>query len=208
MTHLIDAQLARLAKLRGGWLDGDGFAPDAEALNSLAMILAMMPPAHLYPTPAGGVFAEWQFGPQSISVEFRLPQQRAELHILSRDTDETYEETFSLSDLTAARHVGHLLFHIGCVYAASASTETHRKASKLLCLFPARGELETAFSVDTDGGIAITWFSGPNRVFSVSISNAVKIAYAWGDGENSGHGVEMLDDVISALSAFIGTNHD
>lgn len=49
-----------------------------------------------------------------------------------------------------------------------------------------------AFGVDPDGEISITWHVSRTRIFSVSISDSERIAYAWLDGSNSGHGVDRF----------------
>jgi hypothetical protein len=78
----IDRRLGELEELRRGWLDGEGeaLAPDAtrrarEILSELAS--ADVPRPRLYPTPEGGVQAEWSIGRYEVSLTF-LPDGDAE----------------------------------------------------------------------------------------------------------------------------------
>jgi len=49
-----------------------------------------------------------------------------------------------------------------------------------------------AFSIDPDGEISVTWHVSRTRIFSVSISESERIAYAWMDGSDRGHAVDRF----------------
>jgi hypothetical protein len=71
----VDSRLDELEGLRGGWLDGYGAAPTPPALRSARRIVAELlglevPKPRLYPTPDGGVQAEWTAGESEINVTF------------------------------------------------------------------------------------------------------------------------------------------
>jgi hypothetical protein len=81
----VKARLEQLASLGPGWLDGVGEAPDAEGLTWLAEFLhdaelTGLTRPHLYPTPEGGVQAEWSL-PDAVEVSatFDLRGRRANL---------------------------------------------------------------------------------------------------------------------------------
>ena len=78
-------RLAVLAELEAGWLDGEGNKVDSAGLEWLANLLDQVEPAepvarpYLYPTPEGGVLAEWSFPEAEVTAEFDLTQRRAEV---------------------------------------------------------------------------------------------------------------------------------
>jgi hypothetical protein len=49
------------------------------------------------------------------------------------------------------------------------------------------------FSTDPDGCISLDWIESRHRLFSLSVGVNHRLAYAWLDGTNSGHGVETFD---------------
>jgi hypothetical protein len=91
-----------LAEVPNGWLDGDGLAPSAEALARVREVLARLladhheiPRPKVFPTPEGGLQAEWVFGCVSADACF----QRDGLTVCSavstaheRELDATFEE--------------------------------------------------------------------------------------------------------------------
>ena len=67
------------------------------------------------------------------------------------------------------------------------------------------------FAIDPDGEISVTWHVSRTRIFSVSISESERIAYAWMDGSNKGHGVDrfrapVLPDVLASALRTIVAN--
>lgn len=46
---------------------------------------------------------------------------------------------------------------------------------------------------EPDGSISLDWIRSRNRLFSVSVSASSRLAYAWLDGSDRGHGVARFD---------------
>jgi plasmid stability protein len=89
----VSARLEELRTLQDGWLDGTGVAPAAKGLDWLAAAWKQfyapdVEPPHLYPTPAGGIRAEWSLGTQEASLEIGLPDHSAQWHALDLETDQ------------------------------------------------------------------------------------------------------------------------
>jgi plasmid stability protein len=100
----VSARLEELKSLKDGWLDGTGLAPRPDALDWLAASFDRFYPQellrpHIYPTPTGGVRAEWTSGPHEVSVEIKLPNHSAEWHSLNLDTDEVEVRPLNLDKL-------------------------------------------------------------------------------------------------------------
>lgn len=52
-------------------------------------------------------------------------------------------------------------------------------------------------AVDPDGSISFDWISSRTRVFSLSVGESSRVAFAWIDGTDRGHGVARFErDVI------------
>lgn len=89
----VEGQLREFESLERGWLDGeDGEVPPKDGLVWLrGILLALMasyevPSPYLYPTPEGGVQAEWTFKPWEVSAEFNLVEKTAYLHAVKAKT--------------------------------------------------------------------------------------------------------------------------
>lgn len=98
----IETRLEELAQLQDGWLDGKGRAPDRASLIRLAQAFderfgADLPLPHLYPTPEGGVQAEWTLGAWEVSLEIALPGLAADYQAVHTATGETREQTLLLA---------------------------------------------------------------------------------------------------------------
>lgn len=50
-------------------------------------------------------------------------------------------------------------------------------------------------SPEPDGAISLDWVASRSRVFSVSTGQSDRLAFAWIDGTNRGHGVERFDGI-------------
>ena len=92
-------RIGELRQLPEGWLDGKGLAPDPQGLTWLAEQFdafdsARLPRPYLFPTPEGGVLAEWPQNPWSLSLEIDLSARTGRWHALDLDTDT--EETAEL----------------------------------------------------------------------------------------------------------------
>ncbi len=97
-------RLEQLGLLQDGWLDGQGLAPQQEGLQWMAGIFdasldAQLPLPHLYPTPEGGLQAEWNLADWSVSLEIDLRDHRGEFQALNlRRTEELTELNFNLDE--------------------------------------------------------------------------------------------------------------
>jgi hypothetical protein len=80
----VESRLRALGELAGGWFFGEGSEIPREGLDWLATILtraidAGLPRPFLYPTPDGGVLAEWPGHTAEVSAEFDLSARSAML---------------------------------------------------------------------------------------------------------------------------------
>lgn len=98
----IETRLEELAQLQDGWLDGKGRAPDRASLIRLAQAFdegfspdLSLP--YLYPTPEGGVQAEWTLGRWEVSLEITLPTLNADYQAVHTATGETREQALLLA---------------------------------------------------------------------------------------------------------------
>ena len=100
----VRARVEELKLLRNGWLDGKGAAPPLGALDWVAAAFEErypddLPLPYLFPTPAGGVLAEWSLTPLSMSLEIDLATKQGYWHALNIDTDEELERQLDMSSL-------------------------------------------------------------------------------------------------------------
>jgi hypothetical protein len=49
------------------------------------------------------------------------------------------------------------------------------------------------FAAEPDGSVSLDWIKSRNQIFSVSVSAGSRLAYAWLDGSDRGHGVAQFD---------------
>jgi hypothetical protein len=49
------------------------------------------------------------------------------------------------------------------------------------------------FAPEPDGAVSLDWIESRNRIFSISVSAGSRLAYAWLDGSDRGHGVAQFD---------------
>jgi len=49
------------------------------------------------------------------------------------------------------------------------------------------------FAPEPDGSISLDWIQSRQRLFSVSVGRSNRLAYAWLDGADTGHGVARFD---------------
>lgn len=97
----IGARLDELRLLKDGWLEGEGKAPTDDFLKAVADIFARHFPEelslpYLYPTPEGGVRAEWSFGCQEITLDIGPDVRHGQWHRLDFETDATEERRLEL----------------------------------------------------------------------------------------------------------------
>lgn len=87
-------RLEEIGLLQEEWLNGEGIAPKKEALDWFAKIFesnydANLPLPYLYPTPQGGVQAEWIIDKYDISLNIDFINKSAFYQSLNNATDET-----------------------------------------------------------------------------------------------------------------------
>jgi hypothetical protein len=69
------------------------------------------------------------------------------------------------------------------------------------------------FTPEPDGSISLDWIRSPNRLFSLSVGNSNRLAYAWLDGADKGHGVARFDGqtipprVLEDIKGIAGQGH-
>ena len=49
------------------------------------------------------------------------------------------------------------------------------------------------FAPEPDGAVSLDWIESRNRLFSMSVGTSHRLAYAWLDGADTGHGVARLE---------------
>ena len=100
----IGVQLDDLRQLEDGWLYGnDGKAPCEKGLDWLEEAFRLhytgkAEPPYLYPTPEGGVSAEWSIRPFEITLEIDLATKQAYWHSMNMKTKEDEEKDINLTD--------------------------------------------------------------------------------------------------------------
>ena len=110
-------QLEKLKVLRDGWLDGDG---SPLSLDLLAWVGTWFdehlnedtPLPRLYPTPEGGVEAEWLIGRLDVSIEFDEAAEVVEWHAMDLDTGKADEKTINFDDTEALAELGRLMARV------------------------------------------------------------------------------------------------
>ena len=69
------------------------------------------------------------------------------------------------------------------------------------------------FTPEPDGSISLDWIRSRNRLFSLSIGRSNRLAYAWLDGADKGHGVVTFDSqnvpprVLEGIKGIVGQGH-
>jgi len=92
-----------LLDLAPGWLDGEGLPPSREFLELVGEWLEQHQRKdgqhpRLFPTPEGGVEAEWRIGRLDLSIEFDPSGATAEWHALDLDQGTVDEQSVALHD--------------------------------------------------------------------------------------------------------------
>jgi len=85
-------RIDELRLLKDGWLDGEGLAPDPEGLSWLANAFDTsfpddLPLPYLYPTPEGGIQAEWSLDGREIELEIDLKTREGECRSCDAEGD-------------------------------------------------------------------------------------------------------------------------
>lgn len=94
-------------QIREGWLDGIGAPPTAEARTRAREVLARLLVSHsalprprIFPTPDGGVQAEWVIGAWAADLKF-YPGGEVEGEAVNADTGEEDDRAFGQHEVTA-----------------------------------------------------------------------------------------------------------
>jgi len=74
---------------------------------------------------------------------------------------------------------------------AKPSWDAARRAEHLLRLL--LDHAPPTVSIETDGAIAFDWIATHRRMFSISVSESDKLAYAWLIDDSHGHGTAAAD---------------
>lgn len=119
-----------LLELSPGWLDGEGVPPTGELLE---LVEAWLDEHHrqdleqprLFPTPEGGVEAEWRIGRMDLSIEFDPSSGLAEWHQLDLDSGAAVEQRVGLQDAPGMWELGIKLQQVlSSSYPSSEPEET------------------------------------------------------------------------------------
>ena len=76
-------------------------------------------------------------------------------------------------------------------------------ARRFLRLLP-EGVPLPEFTPEPDGSISLDWIRSRNRLFSLSVGRSSRLAYAWLDGADRGHGVARFDGQSIPARVFEG----
>lgn len=60
------------------------------------------------------------------------------------------------------------------------------------------------FAPEPDGSISLDWIQSRHRLFSLSVSSSNRLAFAWLDGADRGHGVARFDGLSVPLRVLSG----
>jgi hypothetical protein len=100
-----------LLELAPGWLNGEGLPPTGKLLELVGAWLGEhqrqdLEQPRLFPTPEGGVEAEWRIGRLDLSIEFDPSSGLAEWHQLDLDSGAVVEQQAPLQDNPGMRELG------------------------------------------------------------------------------------------------------
>lgn len=118
----VTLRLEELASLKDGWLDGKGQAPTMAKLQQLATLFdtnfdADLPLPHLYPTPDGGIQAEWSLGDWEATLEINLDTKIGEYQALNLSDRKTHEHILPLSTSDGWKALNEALKSVGGIQA-------------------------------------------------------------------------------------------
>ena len=103
----VAARLDELRAMQNGWLDGAGSAPSHQGLDWLSANFEShfpddLPLPYLYPTPEGGIEAQWSLEANSIILEIHLDTHQGDwLRFAKEDDDNEDSQIFDLDDADA-----------------------------------------------------------------------------------------------------------
>jgi hypothetical protein len=102
----VGVRLDEFRNLKDGWLDGKGIAPAKDGLAWLleqfeTMYSEELETPYLYPTPEGGVQAEWTIKSQEITLEIDLADHKGEWHQLNLASEQEIFQKLNLEEADA-----------------------------------------------------------------------------------------------------------
>ena len=100
----VQARLDELREIRDGWLDGGGKAPSHAGLDWMSDCFeghfpGDLPLPHLYPTPEGGIEAEWSLGRDSVIFEFDVEKRRGDWLRFDKKSDDEETRELDMDDV-------------------------------------------------------------------------------------------------------------
>lgn len=107
----IPTRIDQLAELEKGWLHSEGEPIKSNDLQFVAGLLQRaveeqsLPRPYLYPTPSGGIQAEWSFQDSEVSAEFNFGEGTIHFHGVHLRTRTDAEECFQLRDAELSEHL-------------------------------------------------------------------------------------------------------
>lgn len=125
----IDLQIAGMRHLEDGWADGMqsaetwgrgyGKALSAEGLDWIAgqfdlHYAQILPRPYLYPTPEGGIQAEWSIGPYEASIEIDILQHIGYWHCFDIENKTSTEHHFDLDQADSWHWIAHEVTRLEC----------------------------------------------------------------------------------------------
>lgn len=104
----VSARLDEFRTMQDGWMDGTGNAPESAGLDWLSdsferLFSDDLPLPHLFPTPDGGIEAEWSLGERAVIFEIDLNSHRGHWLSFDKQSDNADGEdgrTLDLNDPT------------------------------------------------------------------------------------------------------------
>ncbi len=99
----VGARIDEIRLLKDGWLEGGGKAPAKDGLDWLEEAFSLhypdeIVPPYLYPTPEGGIRAEWSNDRVEVSMDIQLTTKRAAWHALDLETDDEENRDLNLDE--------------------------------------------------------------------------------------------------------------
>jgi hypothetical protein len=124
----VGVRIDELLLMKNGWLDGEGLAPDPSGLRWFAAAFDAsfpddLPLPCLFPTPEGGIQAEWSLEGHEIEMEIDLKTRTGELLILNPQENE--EETNHSVNLSSPEGWKLLAEEIRRIAGVTQSTTRH-----------------------------------------------------------------------------------
>jgi hypothetical protein len=100
----VDLRLDELSELKDGWLNGEGIAPSIPHLENLKRAFELyfdseLPLPYLYPTPEGGIQAEWSLGDWEISLGMSRDSVFGEYYALNIKDDSISDKSQKIEQL-------------------------------------------------------------------------------------------------------------